>query len=327
MAKLTLANLRTLVRNQIVASNIQIPQASFTNDVNAYTSLIVKIGKTLMLDSDFSDRLAELDAEELRYGTTIEEYFLDLILPVAYDPDGETALAPKRITLQDAVYSKELGRKTIPVTVDSTKYENSMLGLEEATTFVANILKRLVDSYNVYKYNLKKGAIGEMISRVPANSSTATMITDMAVPSDTPTLEAWVKSVKKWYIETGLFQTETNNLGGALAVAPELVLYVKGSELTPAIDVDLIAGVFHREAAEVPVKIKVLEDFGTLTTNEKTWAIMLDPRGIKVHPHNPRTETDKNGEGEFITYYYHYTPIIFLSKFTNLHIWRTGADD
>lgn len=339
MAKLTLANLANLVKTVIDQEIIAMSKTDFdlTVDRNTISSLTVKIGKQIMNDSSFTDRLAEFEAEELPFGTTIEEYFIHMILPETYDKDGATTLAPRRPEFADPFYSKELPRKTLPTTVDDSKYENAMLGPTEMSGLVATILKRLNDAFNLYKYGLKRELIGEMIRRVPNNvAGTSTMITEMNIPTTTAEGEAWIKDVKVHITENSKFVTSTNNLAGVPAVAPSLVLLVKGSLLIPEIDVGTLAGAFNIGKVEIPVRVIEVEDFGDLenaleddgttpSKNKDAWAILLDPRGIAVHSHNVTSTHQYNAQGEFTNYYIHYTPIGYLSHFTNVHIWRPSA--
>lgn len=325
MAKLTISALAALVAAQVDADKIGVDLPN-TPDINTFTKMVEKIGKQLMLDSDFSDRFPELDGEELPFGTTIEEYFVNMVLPVAFDPDGTSALAPKRLSLEDAAYSFALDRKTIPATIDDAKYESSMLGLSQFSSLVAQITKQFHDSKLVYKQKLKQQLIGRFIEKIPANSASTTMITDLAIPTDTASGEAFVKQVKKQVTELSLFDTETNNLGGVVARSPELVLYIKSSAILPVLDVDVLAGAFNSNKVEIPVTVKQVENFGELDANENTWAILMDPRGVRLHGHRDDYTSEYNAVGQFTTLYNHYTPIGFISKFTNVHIWRTGPD-
>lgn len=319
---MTIAQARTLVNTYI--DNAKIAQdAPFTPSTNSLSGLLVKIGKQLMQDSRFADRLPELDAEELNYGTTIEEYFINLTLPVAYDGDGATNNAPHRPSFETVQYSYELGRKTFATTIDDTKYQNAMLGEAEFTDLTAKILYQFYQSWEVYKYMVKKQAIGRLIQRATA----APLYTALAEPSDTATGEAFIKSVKKKVIELRDFITETNNLNGNLmSQAPSLVLYVKGSSILPSLEVDTWAGAFHRELAGLGVEVKNLEDFGTITgDNEDAYAVLLDPRGVKVHPHNINANGSENAQGEFRNFYHHSTWTAYISKNTNVHVWRPAA--
>lgn len=78
---------------------------------------------------------------------------------------------------------------------------------------------------------------------------------------------------------------------------------------------------------QIPVDVKVVEDFGTIEgVNKDAWAILIDPRGVGVHHHNTTATNQYNGEGEFTNYFLHYTPIGYLSHFTNIHVWTLPED-
>lgn len=322
MAKMTLSAARTLI-STYVAANKMAQDAPFAPTANSLSGLLVKIGKQLMLDSRFSDRLPELDSEELNYGTTIEEYFINLTLPVDYDGDGATNSAPARPTFESVQYSYELGRKTFKTTVDWSKYQNAMLSESEYTDLAAKILYQFYQSWEVYKYMVKKQTLGRFIEKATA----ANLVTELASPVDTSTGEAFVKAVKKKVIELRDFITEGNAINQTIMTqSPELVLYIKGASILPSLEVDTWAGAFHKELAGLGVTIKNLEDFGTITgDNEDAFAVLLDPRGIKVYPHQINAAQSENGQGEFVNHYLHSTFTAHVSKNTNIHIFRPSA--
>jgi len=128
MAKLTLTNLASLVNTTIDADKQLIDASDYTFDTETYSGLIVKIGKQVMEDSTFTDRLPELDGENLPFGTDIEEYFINLALPIAHDPTGANALAPQDPVFEDAAYSKSLGRKMFKEILRDNMYEKALFG-------------------------------------------------------------------------------------------------------------------------------------------------------------------------------------------------------
>ena len=322
MAKMTLSSIRTLVNSYVANGKIS-QNAPFNADANALSGLLVKIGKQLMLDSRFSDRLPELDSEELSFGTTIEEYFINLTLPVDYDGDGTTNMAPKRPTFESVQYSYELGRKTIPTTVDWTKYQNAMLSEAEYVDIAAKITYQWYQSWEVYKYMVKKQTLGRFIEKATA----ANLFTAIAAPTDTSTGEAFLEKAKQKVIELRDFITEGNNINGTtLSQAPELVMYIKGSTIMPSLQVNTFAGAFHKEMLDLGVTVKNLEDFGTVAgDNANAYAVLLDPRGVKVYPHQINASQDTNGQGEFINHYLHATWTAHVSKQTNIHVFRPAA--
>ena len=320
MAKLTLTGLQSIVA-AVIADNKIGQDAPFNITVDSLSGLLIKVGKQFMLGSQFEDRLPEMEGDYLPYGSTIEEYFVDLRLPVDFDPDGATNSSPKRPTYQDVAYSYELVKKTFDMTIDDNKWEHAMLGEAELSAFAARLLENLYKAQALYKYGAKRQLIGRYISNIPAISGTKTMLTVGAIPTNTTTGEDWIKSVKKQIEALSLLITEKNNINGVPARAEELILYIKPN-ITPVIDVDVLAGAFNTDKVILPVEIKVLEDFGTITnpsgdtTYDRTgaWAILVDKRAMKIHTVSESIKTADNGQGDFRTWYLHYQPTAHYSK-------------
>ncbi len=322
MAKLTLSGLKSFVDTYAATGKMAIPSVNYVPTTDQITGLLTKIGKQVMLDSDFTDRLPELDANELKYGTDIEEYFADLVLPVAYDGDGSTDLAPKRLTFQDVTYSQLLGRKTIPVTIDDTKFQHAMLGPSEYSQLISYIGKRQYDSEALYRYALKRQLLGRFIEKLSGTPK----VEVMAKPTDTATAEAWIKKIKTEITKMREFVTEDYNIYGVPARSPKLTLYIAGADTIPILDVDALAGAFNEGKVQIPVEVKQLEDFGNITTNKNAWAFLLDTRGVGLHPHNINVTESRNAQGEFRTFYLHSSYTAFISKATNAKVYVSAAD-
>lgn len=324
MAKLTLSQLQTIVSGVIDEDLIGV-DTPFVPTYDAITGLVIKIGKQLMLDSNFEDRLPELDGETLPFGSTIEEWFTDLVLPVAYDADGSTNMAPKRPTFEEVVYSYALAKKQFPTTVDDAKLEQGFLGQEQFAALVASITKALYDSLAIYKYALKRQLIGEMINRVPAASASNKRVVVLAQPADTATAEAFAKSVKtKVEYATHIHDdlTLTDSVVSRSDIS-NLTLYVLEG-LQSILDIDLEAGTFNVGKVQIPVTIKSLEDFGSISgaVHPNAYAVLVDTRGLRVHTVKETASKDYNGQGEFTNFYLNYQPTGFISKYTNIVVWE-----
>ena len=324
MAKLTLSGLTTLVNTVVDADNIA-QDSPFVPTYDSITGLLNKIGKQFMLDSNFEDALPELEGEALPFGATIEEYFVDLVLPVANNDAGSSALAPARPTFETVAYSYPLAEYMVPVTVDDQKMQRGMLGQSEYSSLVANISKRLYDSIAVYKYGVKRQALGRLIDLAGTFGVSNDKIVQLAMPSDTASAEAFAKSIKN-KVEAMSLLSEGFNLMGVVARSQisDLTLYVKKG-IRSVLDVDLDAGTFNIGKVQVPVTMKVVEDFGTLATHTNAYAILVDTRGVRVHPAKNTISSQYNGQGEFTTFWGHYKPTAFISKAVNFCIWETAA--
>lgn len=323
MAKLTIAGLQAIVTAVIDDTRIGV-DSPFIPTYDSITGLVNKIGKQLMLASNFEDRLPELEGEVLPFGGTIEEYFTNLVLPVAFDDNGATALAPKRPTFEEIVYSYPLLKKQFATTVDDGKIENFMVGQEEYATLIATITKTLYDSLAIYKYGLKKQLLGLMIDMVPVAPGPNSV--KLAKPTDTATAEAFAKSVKdKFEYMTNIHDDMTINGTIVASSNPEdLVLYIKEG-LTSSLDIDLEGGAFNVGKVQIPVKVKSLEDFGTLSVKTLAYAVLVDTRGVRVHTKYESVSSQPNGQGEFTNFFLNYQPVGYISKAVNICTWETAA--
>lgn len=307
MAKMTTAQLKSLAQSYVAAAKQAGAWSSTTN--NLYGA-VDKIGKMVMLDGLFIDKLPEMDGEELPLGKTIEEYFIDLTLPEAYTnitTEGAKDNTPALPSVEDCAYSYTLGREKIKTTVPYDNVERAARSVEDSANMVAKILERLGNSYEMFKFAAKKQLLGNAADKAVAAGEVETV----AVPTDTASGEAFIKQIKS-DVETASFAHEGGLNGSLIGAAPELVLYVKKGVM-PSIEVDTLAGAFNEQRLAIPAKVKVVDDFGTMT-NTGVFAILVDPRGVKLHRDYHAIRSSGNADGDFINYVDHSEHTGFISK-------------
>lgn len=318
MAKMTISALQSAMKSYVAAAK----QAGAWSASNAnFVGLLDKIGKQVTIDGSFNDKLPELDGDELPLGKTIEEWFIDLTLPTVYSDiatEGAKDEEPSLPTVEDVAYCYTLGRQKVKTTLPYDNFERGMISAEGAANMAAKILERLQNSYDLTKFAIKKQLLGNAIDKAVAASAVQTL----AVPTDTATGEAAVKQLKS-DIEAAQFAHMGNCLAGSnclIGASPELVLYVKKGVM-PSLEVDTFAGAFNREDLAVPARIKVVDDFGT-PTNSSVWAILVDPRGIKLHNGYNAIRSRENADGDFINYVRHFEFTGFISKYAYIKVYK-----
>ncbi len=315
MAKMTIADLQKFVKEYVLASE-QAGAWKTTTD-NLY-KLVDKIGKQITLDGLFQDKLPEFDGDNLPFGATIEEYFADLILPEAYSDEADP-FAKHLITTEDPSYSYTLGRKVLKATVPYDNVERAALGGSEASDMITRITKRLGDSEAEWKYNVKRQLIANMIAKAEAGDNKAKMVETLAKPTDTASGEAFIQRVKELK-EVASESNEGNNLGDCLiGAAPSLVLYVKQGVI-PSLQVNTLAGVFNKDELGLGVEVKVIKDFGD--NADGVYAVLMDPRGIKLHNHYNATRSNENGDADYVNFFRHIEDTGFISKYTFFHAFK-----
>ena len=314
MAKLTLEGLQTFVTNYVTASK----QAGTWTETKANLyKLIDKVGKQITLDGIVADKLPEFDGEDLPLGKTIEEYFADFILPEDYS-DSADPMARHNITTEDPSYSYTLGRKVLKVSVPYDDVERAAISTQDAANMTSKITERLYQSEALYKYNQKKQLLGNFIGK----AITKNLKTELAKPVDTATCEAFIQSVKE-AVEDASFAAENHSIAGCLTgAAPSLTLYVKKG-IIPAIQVQTLAKTFNSEELAMPVTVKVLDDFGN--ADSTVYAVLLDPRGIKLHNGYRAVRTQENADGDFVNFVLHSENTGFTSNFTYINVFKSAA--
>lgn len=305
--KMTIAGLSALAATYVKAAK-QAGAWNSTTD-NLYGA-VDKIGKMVMLDGQFIDKLPELDGDELPLGKTIEEYFIDLTLPEAYstiDEEGAKDLQPALPTVEQCSYSYSLGREKIKTTVPYDNVERAACTVNDASNMISKILQRLGNSYEMFKFAAKKQLLGNLGDK----AVTAGLSQVIAIPTDTASGEAFIKQLKA-DVESASFAAEGGLNKTLIGAAPSLVLYVKKGVM-PSIEVDTLAGAFNESRLAIPATVKVVDDFGTMV-NSKVFAILVDPRGVKLHRDYHAIRESSNADGDFINYVDHSEHTGFISK-------------
>lgn len=317
MAKMTISGLQTLAKTYVAAAK---QAGTWTNSTNNLYKAIDKIGKMVMIDGQFIDKLPELDGDELPLGKTIEEYFIDLTLPEAYGTiatEGAKDTAPALPTVENCSYSYSLGREKIKTTVPYDNVERAARSVEDASNMITKILERLNNSYEMFKFAAKKQLLGNAADK----AVTAKLVTTIAQPTNTATAEAFIKQIKQ-DVESASFPNEGGLNASLIGAAPELVLYVKKGVM-PIVEVDALAGAFNEGRLAIPAKVKVVDDFGSMT-NTSVYAILVDPRGIKLHRDYHAIRQSENADGDFVNYVDHSEHTGFISKNTFIKVYKAS---
>lgn len=326
MAKMTLESLKAFATSYVAAAQ---QAGAWQETHNNLYKVLDKVGKMITLDGEFQDSLPELSGDDLPLGKTIEEYFIDLTMPVDFKaPDNsgtgyaEAALKPYLPDTEKPCYSYSLGRKVLPTTIPYDNVERGAVNAEAAGNMIAKVTEKFADSGSLYRFALKKQLIGNMITKaVEADADAGKIVSTIAVPTDTATGEAFIKEVKT--IKENLeFANEGNCLSKTLiGKTPEsnLILYVKKGVL-PSLEVDTLTGAYHLDKIAMPCRVKVVDDFGS--ADSKVFAVMLDSRGVKLHKDYLTTKPQENAFSDFVNLFEHSEYTGFISKFTAVHVFK-----
>lgn len=325
MAKISEATLKAAAVAYVEATKQA--NTTFTPSYDNVAGLLDKIGKTITIDGLYQDQLPELEGDFLAAGKTIEEWFMDLTLCEAYSnlaAEMAKENVPTVPSFEDVVYNYTLGRQKISTTEPFGNIERAFNTTEGAANFYTKIAERLQNSYDVCRYAAKKQLLGNAISKCLAAKTTNTDVyKSVAIPTDAASAENFIMAVKEAK-EDASFAHE-GGLGGAyIGAAPTLRLFVKKGVM-PTVVVKAIAGAINPQELAFDVDVKVVDDFGTITgetDGKKVYAVLADPRGIKLCNSYNVTRAGMKEEADAMKIVRHYEDTALISKYTFVRVFE-----
>ena len=163
MAKLSIASLKAVVHTYVDSNKISVD--SFTETRANSVGLLDTLGKIYTLWQVYGDKLSIFDGEDLSFGKTIEEWAQDLILPENFDASGSGTLAPHESTYRPVSFSYTLGKKTIPQTIRNNDIERAVHNIGQFEDIIAGKTKAMYDSETMFRYAIKREALGVLAER------------------------------------------------------------------------------------------------------------------------------------------------------------------
>lgn len=157
----------------------KIANTTFTATKDNALGLVDTIGKIFALDGEFNDNLPELNGEDLTYGKTIEEYFIDLIPPMDYTgldaDDYAEALKYYAPANMPTSYSYTIGRKVFPTSIPYGDINRAVHDEGQLVDAVTKITKKLTDSEVDMVWDMKLELLGYACKKcIEAMSTSAT---------------------------------------------------------------------------------------------------------------------------------------------------------
>lgn len=313
--KMTLTNLKTFVTDYVTETLQGNP--TYTPSYEDITDLLNKIGKQVTIKGLFNDKLPMLDGDFMELGKTIEEYFQALILPEDYDGTGATDATPAYPPKSTPYYSYTLGRKKFKTTVPYGRIEGVAITPEFISNYIGNIMENLYNSNDQYKYTVKKQLLANLIDM----ANTKERATVIPQPADTVTAEDFIIKIKD-LITNSTFANQGNALSDELiGASPKLTLFLKKG-VKSVLEVKAMSGAFNIKELSMNCDIIEVDDFGN--ADNKFYGVLVDARGVKLHPTYQAIREKQNADGDFINYVLHTEYTAFISNYVYVHVLKSA---
>ena len=263
-----------------------------------------------------------IDYNDLERAVHFEEQYVSLI-----------SMKYKRLEDSMAVYRYEMKREMIArfYSLATANADSTLTSVGSATTFGAT---RSVNDVVVISSisGISSDYIGRYVVVVAQASSDVVkdaiddgelikldLVSELAKPVDATTGEAFIKSVKS-YAEKSEDLSEGNSLNGNSLGAVEGLRLIIKQGVKPSLEVYTWAGAFKEDLLRIPkAQTIVVKDFGS--ADSKVYAMLVDVRGMRLHPTFNGTYENLNGEGAFLNVFRHTENTAWLSRNCFVHFW------
>lgn len=168
----SLEQIKEAVKTYVTLNKISNTTYEVTRDNTL--GLIDKIGKQIILEHAFVDKLSDFEGEMLNLGKDIEEGSIPQLVPDEdYDADGAVGV-PNTLVYMKPSYSKTLPRRKFQVTIYNNDIERASLDESFFAKTVAEKANDLVKSEKVWRYAVKRQTLGDMMSLIDTEMAPTT---------------------------------------------------------------------------------------------------------------------------------------------------------
>lgn len=306
----------------------EIGQAFQTYDVlfnEFHSALINKIGKTIIEQKMFENKLARFKSGGITSPHDIEEIFQEMAKAEGpYDPEGKNPLGRRVGPGVKVAYHREGRKDKYVISLGDLDFVRVFRSEAQLDTFLRGKINAVYSGDNRDEWILMKNLIGSYKAVDEEGNKTTECgyfsydVTAMdQADSKEEFAKEFVKAVRKAVLDQS-FLSDQYNVAGVerQASAKDLVLFVHKDVLVE-VDVERLATAFHQSNTDLKVvpTIIAMDDFGEIS--EDTYAVMVEEDWFRVFDTLQKMEPIRNPDGLFTNYFYHHHQIISASPFKN----------
>lgn len=269
-------------------------------------ALFNKIGKTIIEQKLFKNRLARFKQGEILTHQDVEEIFIEMgKAEGTYDPEGKNPLGRRPAPDVKVIYHRENRRDVYCESVGDIDFVRVFRSEASLDTFISGIINRIYSGANYDEWLHMKNLIA---------TYDGYFVYEVEEPIDEATGKDFVKTVRKAVNDLSFPSTQYNKAGVMTWSDPANMVLLVNKDVLAEIDVEVLSKAFNMGKTDIQIEIIPMDDFGSLTN---TYAIMLDEQAFRVYDTLSHFEPQRNAQGMFTNYFYHVHQILSLSTFKN----------
>ena len=288
-------------------------------------ALMNKIGKTLIEQKLFSNKLARFKQGTVLTQQDVEEIFIEMAKSEgAYDKDGKNPLGRRNPPDVKAVYHRQNRQDVYAVSIGDIDFVRVFRSEATLDQFVTGIINSV---YSGAAYD-EWVAMKELLGTYDGYANARIQLPNPGDPENMPPTpevtmadhaKQFVKTVRKLVNDLSFPSKNYNKAGVMTWTNPEDLVLMVNKDLLAEIDVEVLSKAFNMGKTDVQVEIIAMDDFGATTEVDYSMvtALLVDKDFFRVYDTLSHFEPQRNAQGLFTNYFYHVHQILSLSPFKN----------
>lgn len=282
-------------------------------------SLVNKIGKTILEQKMFKNKLSKFKSGAINTQQDVEEIFIEMAKAEAsYDKDGKNPLGRRTPPNVEVIYHRQNRQDYYAVTIGDVDFIRVFRSPETLDTFITGIINSVYSADQRDEWLAMKNVIATYQNKDKTGSGYFDYeVMDIASSTSKKDFaKDFVKTLRKAVQDMSFLSTEYNVAGVETWCDPSDLVLLVNKDVLVEVDVEQLATAFHQSNTDMKVvpEIISMDDFGSLTD---TYGILVDKNWFRVFDTLSHMEPQRNAQGLFTNYFYHHWQILSASTFKN----------
>ena len=283
------------------------------------TSLIEKIGKTIIEQKMFKNKLSKFKSGGVKSSHDVEEIFIEMAKSEgSYDKDGKNPLGRRTPPDVKVIYHRQNRQDYYVISIGDIDFVRVFRSESTLDTFITGMINSVYSADEYDEWLAMKNLIASYKNKDKSGSGYFDYeVKDMSKSSTKRDFaKDMVKTLRKAVQDLSFASTQYNVAGVKTWCNPSDLVLLVHKDILVEVDVEQLASAFHQSETDMKVvpTIISMDDFGSLTD---TYAILVDKKWFRVFDTLMHTEPQRNAQGLFTNYFFHHHQILSASTFKN----------
>ncbi len=281
-----------------------------------HTALMNQIGKTIIEQKMFSNKLARFKSGVITDEKDVQEIFVEMAKAEgAFDKQGKNPLGRRSGPEILAAYHRLNREDQYAITIGDLDLLRCFQSEATLEAFISSKLNAVYSGDAYDEWLAMKNLLATFKYKKADGSTPSYFDYGVAAGTGESFAKAFVKTLRKAVADVSFASTSYNPAGVLTWSDPKDLVLLVNKDVIAEVDVELLAKAFHTSHTDMQSavgQIVTMDDFGGMTD---AYGLLVDKGFFKVFDTYSNMEPQRNAQGRFTNYFYNHHQILSASPF------------